>query len=154
METAIDDGLIYKNVSRGIQLPKASRKEKRALTEEEKKALFKAKLTPKEKAFVYVLYYAGLRRGEALALTRTDINLKSGTIAVNKSLEFVGNSSSARSPKQVRQQGSTRDRTVRYCLKVLYAATKKSGSVSKRLWPVYVQYVIQKILESNLPENK
>lgn len=99
LETAIDDGLIYKNVSRGIQLPKASRKEKRALTEEEKKALFKAKLTPKEKAFVCVLYYAGLRRGEALALTRTDINLKSGTIAVNKSLEFIGNSSGAKSPK-------------------------------------------------------
>lgn len=48
---------------------------KRALTETEKAALFTADFKPHDKAFVYILYGCGLRRAEALALTKSDINL-------------------------------------------------------------------------------
>ena len=46
---------------------------KRALTEAEKTAVFTADFKPHDKAFVYILYGCGLRRAEALALTKSDI---------------------------------------------------------------------------------
>ncbi len=66
--------------------------EKRPLTETEKAAVFRADLLPQEKAFLYVLYGCGLRRGEALALTRFDIDLQRCTLSVRRALAFDGNS--------------------------------------------------------------
>lgn len=66
-----------------ITLPKYSAKERKPLTDADKKALFKAPFTPKERAFVYTLYYCGLRREEALALLVEDIT---EVITVNKAL--------------------------------------------------------------------
>lgn len=61
---------------------------KRALEEHEKKALAAAVLDPMDKAFVYILYGCGLRRGEAIALTRFDISLDRREITVNKAVAF------------------------------------------------------------------
>ncbi len=66
-------------------------KEKRALTSEEKEALFKAELSPKDRAFVYILYGCGLRRGEALALTRFNIDLERRNLTVNQALAYDHN---------------------------------------------------------------
>lgn len=73
--------------------------EKRVLTESEKKALFSADLSPMDKCFVNILYGCGLRRGEALALTRFDVDLKNKTININKAVEFVSNTSLIKEPK-------------------------------------------------------
>lgn len=61
---------------------------KRALEEHEKKALAAAVLDPMDKAFVYILYGCGLRRGEAIALTRFDISLDRRELTVNKAVAF------------------------------------------------------------------
>ena len=52
---------------------KKSKSEKRALSDSEKKAVFAANLADMDKAFLYLIYGCGLRRGEALALTRFEI---------------------------------------------------------------------------------
>ena len=78
---------------------KKIRTEKRALCESEKKAVFTADLAGMDKAFLYLIYGCGLRRGEALALTRFDFNLKSRTLNVNKSLAFNGNDPYLKSTK-------------------------------------------------------
>lgn len=44
-----------------------------------------------EKAFVMLLFYFGLRRGEALALTKSDIDLKKKILIVNKTVVFDQN---------------------------------------------------------------
>lgn len=36
-----------------------------------------------------IMLYAGLRRGELIPLLWSDIDLKAGTISVNKSVEFI-----------------------------------------------------------------
>ena len=94
LETAIEDGLIYRNVCRNIVVPPLERAKKRALTELEEKAIEKADLSQKERAFIELLKYTGIRKGEALALTKSDIDLKNNRIHINKALSFNGNSPS------------------------------------------------------------
>lgn len=91
LDSAIDDGLLYKNVCSKISLPKRIVSEKRALTEIEKKRIKKCDFTIKEKAYVSLLYGCGLRPGEAKALTKGDIDIKNGTININKACTFDGN---------------------------------------------------------------
>ena len=87
-ESAINNDMLIKNPTRGLELPKKERKEKRALTDDERRAIEKADFTPKQKTFVYIGLYAGLRRGEILALTKDDIDFNNHTISVNKNLVF------------------------------------------------------------------
>lgn len=46
-----------------------------------------------------IMLYAGLRRGEVLALTWADVDLSAGTIRVNKAVEFVDNEPLVKAPK-------------------------------------------------------
>lgn len=88
LNSAIDDKLLIDNVAKKIVLPKHVKMERRALTDLEKEALKKADFTQEERAFVYLLFYFGLRRGEALALTKSDIDLKKMLLTVNKAVVF------------------------------------------------------------------
>lgn len=88
LNCAIDDKLLRENVAKNVTLPKRHKADKRALTELEKDALKKADFTQTERAFVMILYYFGLRRGEALALTKSDIDLKNKLLNVNKTVVF------------------------------------------------------------------
>ena len=45
----------------------------------------------KEKLFLYLGLYAGLRRGESLALTVQDINFETNEISINKTLQYTKN---------------------------------------------------------------
>lgn len=49
--------------------------------------------------FALICLYAGLRRGEALALQYEDIDKTNGVIHVTKAVEFVGNNPHLKSPK-------------------------------------------------------
>lgn len=82
-----------------IKPPRHVAKEKRPLTPEETETLSYAPLTSRQKAFVYILFYCGLRREEALALTVFDLNFKDGTININKALAFDGNNPYIKVPK-------------------------------------------------------
>ena len=75
----------------GIRLKRHQAKEKRALTPEEKEAVFTADFTDRERAFVYVIYSFGLRKGEALALTVNDFDFEKNVLTVNKAVAFDKN---------------------------------------------------------------
>ena len=62
--------------------------EKRPLSAHEKAAIPLADFSPMERAFVYILFGCGLRRGEAISLTRFDISLDRKEISVNKAVAF------------------------------------------------------------------
>lgn len=88
---AVDNNIVIKNPADSIDTPKQEKSKKRPLTDAEMKYFENADLDHKCRAFLYVLMYAGLRRGEALALTKNDINLTEETITVNKNLITVIN---------------------------------------------------------------
>lgn len=88
LNCAVDDKLLTENVAKKVTLPKHYKKERRALTDLEKEALKIADFTNQERAFIYLLFYFGLRRGEALALSKPDIDLKRKILTVNKTVVF------------------------------------------------------------------
>ena len=75
----------------GIDKPKAEAKERRTLIEEEKAKIKDGNFRPMDKAFLLIIYGCGLRRGEAISLTRFDIDFKKKELKVNKAITFDGN---------------------------------------------------------------
>jgi len=91
LDGAMEDGLIYRNVANNIKLPPRPKSESRPLSETEKRAIPKSKFTDRGKVFVYILLYTGLRRGEILALSRNDINIRRNELNVRNAVTFDGN---------------------------------------------------------------
>lgn len=98
VKSAVKDGFIShtacENLVSDIALPKYSKLQKRPLTDSEKEALEKSGFcasSDRKKAFVSLLYYTGIRRGEALALTPFDFDWKNRTLSINKVVIFDKN---------------------------------------------------------------
>lgn len=85
---AVIDGLMLRNVAEKLELPKRPKIQRRCLTDTEKKALKKARLRDEDKMYVNILYYFGLRPGEALALMRGDFNLKTKMLTVSRAVTY------------------------------------------------------------------
>lgn len=66
-------------------------KEKRPLTPDEQRAVFKADFNLMDKIYVYIIYGCGLRCGEALALTEADFDLETKEVSINKSHDISDN---------------------------------------------------------------
>ena len=105
MKSAVTDQLfpanVFETIFQNADTVRYTPKEKRALSEDEKKAVFRADFSASDKIFIYLLYGCGLRRGEALALTIFDINTKKREITINKSHEFSSEKPVLKSPKSV-----------------------------------------------------
>ena len=87
IDSAEDHGLIAPGTLKARKLPVPTIKKeqkRRALTEDEKQALFTADLTERERSFVLMLYFTGLRREEALALTNDAVDLKNKLVTVKQ----------------------------------------------------------------------
>lgn len=78
---------ICKNIMNIIDKPKHTKTNGIALTQEDKTKFIKYCLKNQKYIFLITLYQ-GLRKGEALAITGKDIDLKNKTIVINKSLNI------------------------------------------------------------------
>ena len=97
---AVLEGIIANNICESLEKIRSNTNEKRTLTDFELKCIAKTKsYTPKERLFLKVLYYTGLRRGEALALTLHDIDTSQRKLSVNKSLDISENTPAVKAPK-------------------------------------------------------
>lgn len=91
-KAAAEDGIAVPKIALSrLAVPEEHPLERRALTPEEERAIFKADLTDRERAFVFMLYYCGLRRGEALALRAHRIDFKTCTVKVVDNLVWDKN---------------------------------------------------------------
>ena len=103
IKSAIADQLIAPNVLdivfRNNEKITYKPKEKRVLTENEKRAMLSADLSDSDRIFVFILYGCGLRRGEALALTKNCIDLKKRTLTVTQSVAFEKETPYIKNPK-------------------------------------------------------
>lgn len=76
-------------------------RERRGLTAAEKAAVFSADLAPRDKAFLFLIYGCGLRREEALALTKFDFNWIRKEVSITKAHALVGSKTEDKEPKTV-----------------------------------------------------
>lgn len=89
LQLPIKQGAISKDITKDVTIPaKAPKGKREALAEEQIKWV---EDTPhRVQLAAMIMLYSGLRRGELLALTWGDIDLKEKTITVNKSVEMIG----------------------------------------------------------------
>lgn len=96
---AVEEGIVAKSVCNKLESIRSNTEEKRVLTDFEILCISKSHYTEKEKLFLDILYYTGVRRGEALALTVWDIDKNRRTISINKSLDLTDNVPTVKEPK-------------------------------------------------------
>lgn len=104
-EKALAEQMILKNPCSTLEKVKYKAPEKRPLTELEKEAFEKADLQDSDRVYLSLLYYCGLRRGEALALTRRQFDLKKWTVKVDAALVFEQSAKSIRKPMPKTEAG-------------------------------------------------
>lgn len=86
----IQNRVIEFNPANYITIPKAPKtRERKPITDEEINLFWETPHTLQ--TAVLIMIYAGLRRGEVLALTWNDIDFKNNTISVNKAVNFKNN---------------------------------------------------------------
>jgi integrase len=88
LTSAIDCGLLDRNPSLGVKLPRTIRSEMTSLTAEEVERLGDA-VPSAYRPLIHVLAYGGLRWGEATALRRCRCDLNAGRLIVAESLGDV-----------------------------------------------------------------
>lgn len=101
IQMAIDNRVLNYNCARAVLIPKSAKpaEHRRALTSEEQQWIINTPHRAQKAAMI--MMFAGLRRGELLALKWSDIDLEEKTISITKSVEFIGNK------PQVKQGGKT-----------------------------------------------
>ena len=92
-------GYASANVARDIEVPRNLKKTERGLPEDD--ALREIRETGDTAAGLFLLFalYTGLRKGELLALTWEDVDMRARLIRVSKSVYYRGNSPALKSPK-------------------------------------------------------
>ena len=95
IRSAVRMGLLpreaIEDITTDISMPKYVKPHKRALSPLEKQCMMDAELDPQKRAFITILYYCGLRRGEALALTVDDFDFDKNTVSISKVIVFDNN---------------------------------------------------------------
>ncbi len=89
--SAFSEGIIRINPSAALVRPKAKKKaDRRALTAAETKRMLEVIQTHKDGLFLAVLYYLGVRRGEALGLKWGDFNWNENTVHIERDIDYSG----------------------------------------------------------------
>ncbi|MDR1914777.1 MAG: site-specific integrase [Clostridiales bacterium] len=97
---AIENDLIIDSPARFTRIPTQNRVEKTVLSKKEIDTIKKSSLDLRQRAFVYILLFTGVRRGECLALSSKDFHL--GTLIVNKAVDAYGTIKLTKTPAGMR----------------------------------------------------
>ena len=88
-ESAYANGIIDRDPARGLKKPSAEKKSRRALTDAETSAVLSVGKKHPEGLLLLLLYYTGLRRGEALGLQWKDIDFLKKQLSVKRDVDFI-----------------------------------------------------------------
>ena len=88
---AVAQGYIEKNPCDSVELQRHKKVHKKALTREEQETFIEAAKETSHYLLFRFLLATGLRIGEALALTKDDIDFERGAVTVSKNVVYIGN---------------------------------------------------------------
>jgi integrase len=125
LKAAVADGLIPRNVTAGIKLPRLSREEIDPLSREEARSLLEAAKGERLEALYVLALNTGMRQGEILALKWDDLDLEAGTLRVRRTLTKTG---------KVYATGEPKTRNSRRVIRLTAAAVEAlRGHLSRQL---------------------
>ncbi len=99
LEQAQSDGLVPRNVAKGIKAPRPKKKEIRPLTPEQARTFLEAARGERFEALFVVAVHCGLRAGELLGLKWDDVDLEAGALRVRRTLSETGDGPIFEPPK-------------------------------------------------------
>lgn len=100
---AYASGMIDRDPSVGLERPGTNKVTKRALTEKETSAVLHVGANHEHGLLLLLLYYTGIRRGEALGLQWRDIDFENRTISINRDVDFsTGDIGDVKTPAAIR----------------------------------------------------
>jgi len=102
LQTAVEDGLVVRNVAAGVVLPKDAWRERRALSPEECAQLLNGARRSRLFAPILLALVTGMRRGELLGLKWADLDLELARVAIRRSLERTSDGLRLKAPKSNR----------------------------------------------------
>ncbi len=103
-ETAVRDGALGRNPVAAVKRPRVTRHEASYLTPDQVRAVLSAAGAPVTRRFSTLLVNTGLRRGEALALQWSDVDLEAGTLRVRGTLARVDGRLEVTEPKTAKSR--------------------------------------------------
>ncbi len=101
---AVNESVICKDPTTGLVIPKYKSPEKRVLSKEELLKISSAQLTKREEMYIRLIRNYGLRKEEALALTKSDFKFDTEQIVINKAAEFLHNQPAEKATKNGRSR--------------------------------------------------
>ena len=99
LNVAIENDVLMRNVFSRVSVPSIGKESRRALTDEETALIGRTWQGHRMGVPTLLMRYCGLRRGELLALTWADIDMKAKTVSINKAVSFDNNRPSVKTPK-------------------------------------------------------
>jgi integrase len=85
------EGIIERDPAARLEMPEVEEDARRPLTDIERTTLIKVAETHPHGAYALTMLYTGIRRGECLALLRSDIDLDKKRISITKAIQLNGN---------------------------------------------------------------
>lgn len=111
LDAAMANGMLARNVARGVELPRITTRERRFLTAGQVAALADA-IDVRYRPFILVLAYGGLRWGEAVAIRRRRVDLLRRRIEVAEAVTEVNGTPIWGTPKTHQARSVTLPRVV------------------------------------------
>ncbi|PLS87636.1 MAG: site-specific integrase [Actinobacteria bacterium] len=108
LDQAVADGMISRNVTDALKLPRIDREEINPLTAEEANRLIEAARGDRLEALYVLAVHSGLRQGELLALRWEDLDLEARTLRVRRTLTWAGGKHSLTEPKTKKSRRTVR----------------------------------------------
>jgi integrase len=108
LEAAVADGLLPRNPTAGLKLPKITRQEIHPLSTEETRRLLGAAIGDRLEALYVLAIATGLRQGELLALKWEDVDLERGVLRVRRTITRKGGKLSLGEPKTKKSRRSVK----------------------------------------------
>lgn len=89
LDQAVKWNMIPKNVCDLVSAPRISKKELQVLTREQARTLLKAVKEHRLETILLLAVTTGMRRGELLALRWQDVNLETGTLQIQRTVDYI-----------------------------------------------------------------
>jgi len=108
LDQAVADGLIPRNATDAVKIPRIDREEINPLTADEVGILLEAAREDRLEAVYVVAVRTGLRQGELLALKWDDVDLEEETLRVRRTLTYSGGKHFLSEPKTKKSRRTVR----------------------------------------------